>query len=284
MKKTKYLIRKRALGDVLWIEPIIRSLALKYKSLIVHTKYNELFDNYPLQNIKFKNKLSFIERFLILIEKRFNTSFISINLDGSYEKHPLIHFLNAYQLETGLPQSREYPQIYLTEDEKKRTIEDPYIVLHIESFSDKSYRQVYGINWNIVVSQLKAKGYKIFQVGLTDSSIIGTQNIKTNIRELISLIYNCDLFIGIDSGPSHIASSLGVNSIIFFGGIDPFLRHFPELLNGIILKQACANFNCFHKGIDSDSFICKALTDEGIPKCCLFDTEYIISKINDRLR
>ena len=34
----KYIVRKRQLGDVLWAEPIIDEIALKYKKVIVHTK------------------------------------------------------------------------------------------------------------------------------------------------------------------------------------------------------------------------------------------------------
>ncbi len=38
-----YLVRKRALGDVLWIEPVIRALAAKHKKVVVVTLFNDLF-------------------------------------------------------------------------------------------------------------------------------------------------------------------------------------------------------------------------------------------------
>ena len=40
----KYIVRKRQLGDVLWAEPIIDEIALKYKKVIVLiTIFNSLF-------------------------------------------------------------------------------------------------------------------------------------------------------------------------------------------------------------------------------------------------
>lgn len=285
MKKIKYIIRKRALGDVLWIEPVIRSLSQQYEQLIVYTKYNELFDNYPLRNVKFKRRLSFFEKCLITAEKILNTHFFTINLDGAYEKHPLIHFLNAYQLESGLPETREYPKIYLSEDERNdRKIEGHYIVLHLESFSDRNYRQIYGISWDEVIAYLKNKGLTVVQIGLKGVKLNGTVKVNTSLRELISLINGCKLFIGIDSGPSHIAASLGVNTMIFFGAINPLLRHFPEQMKGTIMKLPCESFNCHHGGFDTASLNCQILTNEGVPRCCVFKTGDVILKIEEQLQ
>lgn len=59
----KYIVRKRQLGDVLWIEPIIDEIALKYKKVIVHTKYNEIFNNYKHKNVIFKKSLTFLKKY-----------------------------------------------------------------------------------------------------------------------------------------------------------------------------------------------------------------------------
>ncbi len=285
MKRIKYIIRKRALGDVLWIEPIIRALSAQYKSLVVYTKYNDLFENYPFKNVIFKHKLSFFEKCLVALEKKMHTNYLSINLEGAYEKHPLIHFLNAYQLEAGLPQTREYPKIYLSEAEKTlKKFNHQYVVLHLESFSDRSYRQIYGIDWNEVVTYLKTQGSTVVQIGLKGAKLEGTTYTSTSIRELISLIYHSSLFIGIDSGPSHIAASLGVNTITFFGAINPLLRHFPELLNGVMMKQPCETFNCHHGGYDTSFLTCQALNDSGVPACCMYKTEDVILKIEELLK
>ena len=82
----KYIVRKRQLGDVLWIEPIIDEIALKYKKVIVHTKYNEIFNNYKHKNVIFKKELNIFEKILHALENFFNTSILFISLENTYEK------------------------------------------------------------------------------------------------------------------------------------------------------------------------------------------------------
>ncbi|MBU0600469.1 lipopolysaccharide heptosyltransferase II [bacterium] len=40
---------------------------------------------------------------------------------------------------------------------------------------------------------------------------------KTTVRQMISLISKCKLYIGNDSGPTHIAASLGIPTVVIFG-------------------------------------------------------------------
>jgi ADP-heptose:LPS heptosyltransferase len=285
LKNFKYIIRKRAMGDVLWIEPVISVLAESYDSLIVHTKFNTLFENYPKANVFFKNKLSFLEKLIIHIEKMLGLHFFSINLDNAYEQYPLLHFLNAYQQKAKLPLTREYPKLYLSDSEKRQNlIQGKYIVIHLESFSDKKFRQVFGIDWPIVVKHVINKGFKVVQIGTKTTNIEGTIALKTSIRELISVITHAHYFLGIDSGPSHIAASLKVPSLIIFGSLNPLLRHFPEKFNGLILKQSC-NGQCTSFDVKKESeHHCASLTKDGIPKCCLYKTSDIISKLDELIK
>ncbi|MBI5026994.1 MAG: lipopolysaccharide heptosyltransferase II [Nitrospirae bacterium] len=46
---------------------------------------------------------------------------------------------------------------------------------------------------------------------------------KTDLRELITLINECDAFVTNDSGPMHIASALGVPIVAIFGSTDPYI-------------------------------------------------------------
>jgi len=52
---------------------------------------------------------------------------------------------------------------------------------------------------------------------------------KTTVREMAALIQQCDLFVGPDSGPMHLAGALGVPSVVVFGAIPPQARinHYP---------------------------------------------------------
>jgi heptosyltransferase-3 len=268
------------LGDVLWIEPVIRQLATRYKKVIVHTKHNELFRNFPLENVVFRQKLNLIEKIIWKLESLFNISFFFINLEMAYEKDPKVHFLNAYQKKARLPVTEEYPKIYLSKEEKEKIlIEDKYAVLHIETLSDKNYRRIYGVEWEKIADYLAKKGFKIIQIGKESASIKGTNYIHTSIRNMIVLINKSHFFIGIDSGPSHIAASLGIPSLIFFGAVNPDFRHFRPLFKGAILQQACEFAGCYHESIKKEPVDCRLVGNKGIPKCSLHTTEYVIQKI-----
>ena len=280
----KYIIRKRALGDVLWIEPVIAALAAKNKKLIVHTKYNALFENYPFTNVTFKEKLSFFEKLLVRIEGLLGTKIVSINLDKSYEQNPTVHFLNAYQTKAGLPAINQYPNIFISEKEKKnRIIDGKYLVLHLESFASKPFRQIYGVDWTRVIEHLTIMGFKVVQIGVNDKPLPGAITVKTTLRELISLIYNCRFFIGLDSGPSHIAAALGKPAIIFFGAVNPFLRHFPDLFKGILVKQPC-EYDGAATTLNYETLECTQTNKAGAPQCCIYTTDFVISKTDELLK
>lgn len=44
---------------------------------------------------------------------------------------------------------------------------------------------------------------------------------KTSVAELVALLARCELFMGGDSGPLHVASALGVPSVSVYGPTDP---------------------------------------------------------------
>lgn len=280
--KTKYLVRKRQLGDVLWIEPIIRKLAVKYKKIIVYTKFLELFENYPVNNVVFKKDLNLAEKIFCKIEYYLNTKLLFINLEGAYEKKPKTHFLHAYQRKTGLSETNEYPRLYLSEKEKNiPLIKAPkYVVLHLESFANRNYRKVYGINWNEITAYLKTKGFEVVQIGQSPENIEGTINAKTTIREMINIIQHCSFFIGIDSGPSHIAASLQKPSLIFFGAVKPEYRHFENLSKVIFAQQYCEFGGCYHDTISTKGPLCKLVANTEIPKCSFHSNKYVIEKID----
>jgi len=277
-----FLVRKRALGDVLWIEPVIRSLAFKTRKVIVYTKYPELFANYPLPNVVIKSELNFMEKVLWGIERWLKSSFFFVNLEGAYEEDPNVHFLTAYQRKAGVPVIHEYPKIYLSQKEVawNPPVEGKYVVLHLESLTDRNYRRVYGIEWDKVAASLIERGFKVVLAGKDPMPVAGAFHIRTSIREMMVLIKKAAFVIGIDSGPSHIASVLGVPSLIFFGAVNPSYRHFMELFKGRILQQYCEYAGCYHDTAYERWPQCKLVGDEGIPKCSLHTTGYVLENID----
>ncbi len=283
-KRTIYLVRKQAIGDVLWIEPVIKALATQYKRVIVLTRFPELFENYPYKNVVFRSKISLLEKLLIKTEKRFGISFFSINLNKSYEEKPLQHILHAYQQKAGLPITNDLPALYLSENElqKDAAIKGKYVVLHIEErVVKKNTRRIYGIDWAAVAEYLNEKGYQVIEVGSGNSEIANIVYKPTKtIRELISTINQASFFMGIDSGPAHIAAALHKPVILFFGSVNPDFRFFKETLKGFILQHYCQFAGCYHTAKEPTTLTCRVVGEEGIPPCADFSTQEVLLTID----
>jgi hypothetical protein len=278
-----YLVRKRALGDVLWIEPVIRQVAATNKKVIVYTKYPELFKNYPLPNVRFTSRLLFWEKMLWALERTLHLTRFFIDLDHAYEDNPKIHFLSAYQKAAGQPVTHEYPRLLLDTGEKDfrpAGVIGRYAVLHLETMTDQNYRKVYGVDWETVVATLTARSYTVLLIGKEPLPIPGARIVKTSIREMIALINGATLFIGIDSGPSHLAAALGIPALIFFGAVNPDFRHFRDLFKGRLLQQPCEYAGWYHETNDRTGWSCRLVGDEGIPKCALFSTENVLNSLD----
>lgn len=69
---------------------------------------------------------------------------------------------------------------------------------------------------------------------------------KTSLRELISLISECDVFVTNDSGPMHIAYAVGTPIVAIFGSTDPNLTG-PVGNNNIVVKTDIVCSPCFER-------------------------------------
>ncbi|MDP9014739.1 MAG: hypothetical protein M3O41_19175, partial [Pseudomonadota bacterium] len=150
---------------------------------------------------------------------------LHIGLDQAYENNQKVHFLSAYQQAAGLPVTREYPRLYLSKVEDdfrpKEAGTGKYVVFHLESFATQDFRKIYGVEWGKIVSSLSARAFTVIQIGKDPAPIPGAVIVKGDIRDMIALIRGATFFVGLDSGPSHIASALGVPALIFLGRSTP---------------------------------------------------------------
>ncbi len=75
--------------------------------------------------------------------------------------------------------------------------------------------------WSEVVKNLRANGIKVIQVGALDDTPVGTVDVdmrgKTNHKSLASLLSTCEMLIGIDSYPMHVANAVGIKVVAIFG-------------------------------------------------------------------
>lgn len=273
-----HVTRTMAFGDALWAEPIVRYLCNQKHSVNVNTLYPEIFDNYPFP-LKFNQKIPRKDFLINCLTKKI------INLDMAYENRPKMHVLEAYRQAAGI---RELPltppQLHLSEAEKTLKIQKPYVVIHLQP-SPMNFRNVYGVNWQNVVNHLENKGYKVIQIAKDSSSLITEWFQTDSFRDVVSLLYNAKLFIGVDSGPSHIAAALGIPSVIFFGAVNPLFRHLDSDKK-VFLQAPCEYASCYHAGKKSicHAHTCRLVGNSGIPKCCIQSDDQVIAAIEKLLK
>ena len=145
-------------------------------------------------------------------------------------------------------------------------------------------RNIYDLDWNAIVAVLNALGYDVIQVGLgKHQDIEGCMSIHTASTNLLQLVVaSCDLFIGADSGVSHIAVAHGIPAVIFFGNVKAQYIH-PDLSNICVIENGpvCTIPKCWHETVGTEGMEC--YVDEQKPPCAAFDTETVISKIHEFL-
>ena len=170
----------------------------------------------------------------------------------------------------------------MDEDERKpiEGLPADYVVVHLDASVPYNYRRVFGINWEEVVDYLNAKGYSVIVTGNHVKHIKGARVFKGSVRQLIRLIHHARFFIGVDSGPSQIAASLKVPSLIFFGSVNPAFRHFQKMFRGTFLQQPCEFSGCYHEVVGGSGQPCRIVGNEGAPQCCTHTTESVLRHID----
>jgi len=78
---------------------------------------------------------------------------------------------------------------------------------------------------------------------------------KTSLRELISLVSECDTLISNDSGPMHIAYAVGTPLVALFGSTDPKLTG-PVNGANIVLKADLPCSPCFERACRNNDMRC----------------------------
>jgi len=274
-----HIIRNNAFGDVLWVEPVIRYFTENNKSVNIITWKPELFNNYPSKHLFVNYPLPKWQKSIL---KRIQIPGLPkvINLNGAYESNPKVHILKAYMEKSGIPDTvpLSLPRIYLDEQEKIAPYKEPYAVLHVEPHPI-NHRNVYGVDWKVIVDFIRSKGIKVVQLSKSKENLSGESPDTGNFRDVIRLINGCSFFIGLDSGPSHIASCLNKPSVIFFGSVNPYFRHLTND-NKVFLKQDCIYANCYHENNGGkEGSVCKVVGMRGVPVCCMQSNDAVIDSV-----
>jgi len=122
---------------------------------------------------------------------------------------------------------------------------------------------IFGGENEIDVTQEIEKMVLTEQRGLTESDQLSSKarghliNLagKTSLRELISLIAECDILLSNDSGPMHVAYAVGTPLVALFGSTDPNLTG-PVAGDNIVLKSVLPCSPCFERTCKKNDMRC----------------------------
>lgn len=243
------------LGDIVAAEPIIAALRNKHPKArivwIVKDLYKGLLENHPyIDQVIIENsvlastwlsKLSPFTHFynLHMNELRFDPYFkrslfndqaekIGLNKYNYYKRGNLLK--GIFDL-CDIPYlESKQPKLYLGE-QKALDLPAKYWVIHRKSNgADREWKDQH---WIALITQaIENYNISIIEVGASDGlafnhpkfiSMVG----KTSVVEMANIISTTLFFIGIDSGPAHIANAFEIPGLILLGEFKNFKNHMP---------------------------------------------------------
>jgi len=245
------------LADIVACEPVARYLKLTHPgctlSWVVKAAYRDLVDSNP--HIDETVAVDCL------------TDWIKISRHGTYDKvidlhlnyrgcsHcgiPLIKtkgdpFINAYEwfdhgallealtIGAGLPKLSAPPRLYLNESHSRAVdtlgLPEQYCVIHRESDNEKDWTDD---NWRGTAEWITRElQLSIVEIGVSKgraSPLNGCARDlldKTSVLEAAEVIRRARFFVGVDSGPAHLASAVRTPGIVLLGRMGTFRQYMP---------------------------------------------------------
>ena len=212
-KPTQILVRRRAaLGDVIMSTGVVRELKKRYNCNIdVATEFPNVYDNNPhVRAIYHTNAMPDPA-----------TYDLYINLDDAYELNPVNHYLDSYfyrAFGTSTVEHNKTPELFPTESDVDVVNSffhdnaiDEYVVVHIRQW----YWELKNMSWDTwyaVFERLftERTDFKIVCVGSASDGFVEhplfvDARDQLNVQQQKLLMDRARCFVGIDSGPYHIA-------------------------------------------------------------------------------
>ncbi len=129
----------------------------------------------------------------------------------------------------------DHPRLYLQEKHRSKFdslgLADRFIVLHCQSnYKPKDWPSE---RWDMLVDWLAENyNYQIVEVGMASSLTTKAKAYRSlcgqlSILETAEVIRRAEFFIGLDSGPSHLANASGTFGMILMGALNNFLNYNP---------------------------------------------------------
>ena len=274
-QETIMITREGACGDIISLEPVLSYYHKKGYRVVLNT-LPQFFSLFQSHYFKVHHPSELDGRL----------KYREINLDLSYEAKPKQLHLKSYFEASGIPESEmelRAPKLNYVATDEIKLFKQKYVIFHIDRRETRN-RDAETAWWKIT-DYLKSKGYLCVQVGKNEHVELDAIQLNTVAEPMLAyVIAGCDLFIGIDSGPSHIAVATGRKCVLFFSSVNPEYIH-PDLTNTKVITNhnvevpLCQDVYCWHSQIGCRGNDCYISKDN--PPCIMFDSEKVILAIND---
>ena len=250
-RPTQILVRRRAaLGDVIMSTGVVRELKYRYTCDIdMATEFPNVYDNNPhIRAIYHTSAMPDPANYDIYI-----------NLDDAYETNPLNHYLDSYFYRAFGTSAvvNKNPEIFVN-DFDKETVNaffqdnqiDKFIVVHIRQWYWE-LKNMSWATWYAVFERLftERTDFKIVcvgsaQDGFVEHPLFVDARDRLSIQQQRLLMDHADCFVGIDSGPYHIAACATTNFVSLHTHLLPD-RIIPQnrLVIPVISNVDCAGCN-----------------------------------------
>lgn len=229
---TRILVdRRKAVGDLLMITPVLRELRKRYPEAYVQVVTEEtiVLDNNPhVDEVVHPNYMSTTDPWDLYL-----------NLNDAYEKNITSHYVDAYLYRAfgaDIDSIDRTLELVTTAEEKTAVDEaleqigNNYIVIHMRRWAWEN-KNIDPIIWTMLFAWLEASypDTKIVSVGAQhDLRSPGEQGSRyvdlveqLSLGEIRHLIDNAKCFIGGDSGPYHIAATTSTPILVLLSHLAP---------------------------------------------------------------
>lgn len=219
-QQMQILVRRRAaLGDVIMSTGVVRELKKRYDCVIdIATEFPNVYDNNPnVRAIYHTNAMPDPTAYDLYI-----------NLDDAYELNPINHYLDSYfyrAFGTSAVDDKQ-PELFTTDvdiDVVNQFFEhnsiDEYIVVHIRQWywplKNMSWATWYSVFEKLFVQNTNFKIVCVGtgQDGYVEHPLFVDARDQLTVQQQKLLMDNARCFVGIDSGPYHIAAASQANII-----------------------------------------------------------------------
>lgn len=242
-------------GDIVAAEPVARYLRERYPQEIlvwaVRSPYRELVESNPhldkalvlgcLNEWMYLWKGLFSEVIDLHIRGRYcetcyclysRSGAAHINL-GNYYHHG--NLLSVFCQVAGLPELQDPPRVYIGDRHRQKIdsldLPERFIAIHCKS--NQKERDWQTAKWQSLVEEMaKTYGFPIIEVGLRPEVLDPPSGYRSlcgqlSLLETAEVIRRAEVFIGIDSGPAHLANAVGTYGIIIMGHFRDYRRYQP---------------------------------------------------------